>query len=222
MKQMHETALRPARIVWDYLQLKHEPVPADVIVAFGTNDLRVARFAARLYREGFGSRLVCTGGMAHQGDLLATNWHRTEAEMYADEAIALGVPRDRILLERRATNTAENVRFTREVLCRNGSHPRGLVLATKPFMQRRVWATMAVEWPGIPASLASEPMTLDEYFTGDLPPEKVIPIMLGDLQRVWIYGRRGWSAPQIVPPEVMEAYREFKALGFTQQLLPED
>jgi hypothetical protein len=50
----------------------------------------------------------------------------------------------------------------------------------------------------------------------------VIPIMLGDLQRVWIYGRRGWSAPQIVPPDVMDAYRELKAQGFTQQLLPEE
>ena len=219
---MHETTLCPARIVWEYLQLKHDPIPADVIVVFGTNDLRVARFAARLYHEGFGRRLVCTGGMAHQGDLLATNWDKTEAEMYADEAVALGVPLDRIMLETRAANTAENVRFTRELLCRHGGHPRNVVLATKPFMQRRVWATMAVEWPEVPASLASERMTLDEYFTEELPPEKVIPIMLGDLQRVWIYGRRGWSAAQIVPSVVMEAYRELKALGFTQQLLPED
>ena len=222
MRGDDESALRAARIVWDYLQLKHDPVPADVIVAFGTNDLRVARFAARLYHEGFGRRLVCTGGVAHEGDLLATNWHKTEAEMYADEAVALGVPRDRILLEPRATNTAENVRFTRELLCSNGGRPRNLVLATKPFMQRRVWATMAVEWPEVPASLASERMTLDEYFTADLPAEKIIPIMLGDLQRVWIYGRRGWSAPQIVPPGVMDAYRELKALGFTQQLLSEE
>jgi uncharacterized SAM-binding protein YcdF (DUF218 family) len=219
---MHETALRSARVIWEYLQLKHDPVRADVIVAFGTNDLRVARFAARLYKEGFGRRLVCTGGMAHQGDLLATNWPKTEAEMYADEAAALGVPRDRIILEPRATNTAENVRFVRNLLCRNGDHPPSVVLATKPFMQRRVWATMAVEWPEVPATLASERMTLDEYFTEDLPPERVIPIMLGDLQRVWIYGRRGWSAPQIVPSEVMEAYGELKALGFTQQLLAEE
>jgi uncharacterized SAM-binding protein YcdF (DUF218 family) len=218
---MHETALCPARIIWDYLQLRHEPIPADVIIVFGTNDLRVARFAARLYHEGFGHRLVCTGGMAHQNDLLATNWCKTEAEMYADEAVALGVPVDRIILETRAANTAENIRFTRELLCRNGGRPRNVVLATKPFMQRRVWATMAVEWPEVPACVASEHMTLDEYFTQDLPPEKVIPIMLGDLQRLWIYGRRGWSAPQIVPPEVMEAYHELKALAFTQQLLPE-
>ena len=65
-------------------------------------------------------------------------------------------------------------------------------------------------------------MTLDEYFTPELSPEKVIAIMLGDLQRLWVYGRRGWSAPQIVPLEVMEAYRELKALGFTQQLLAEE
>jgi hypothetical protein len=45
------------------------------------NDLRVARFAARLYYEGFGRTLVCTGGTAHQGDLLATNWQKTEAEI---------------------------------------------------------------------------------------------------------------------------------------------
>ncbi len=219
---MHAIALPPARIIWDYLQLKHHPIPADAIVAFGTNDLRVAQFAAQLYHQGYGQTLVCTGGMAHQGDLLATNWPKAEAEMFADEAVALGVPRSNILLEPRALNTAENVRFTRELLCRTGAGPRNLVLATKPFMQRRVWATMAVEWPEIPASLASPSMTLQEYFTADLPPEKVIPIMLGDLQRIWVYGRRGWSAAQITPPEVMEAFRELKALGFTQQLLPEE
>ena len=89
--------------------------------------------------------------------------------MYADEAVALGVPVDRITLEPRASNTAENVRFARELLCRNGVHPRNVVLATKPFMQRRVWATMAVEWPEVPASLASEHMSLDEYFTEAQP-----------------------------------------------------
>jgi hypothetical protein len=47
--------------------LEHDPIPA------GTNDLRVAGFAARLYQEGFGRRLVCTGDMAHQDDPLATS-----------------------------------------------------------------------------------------------------------------------------------------------------
>ena len=117
---MIDEALRCARIIWDYHQLRHRTIPADIIVALGTNDLRVAEFAADLYREGFGSTLVCTGGVAHQNDLLATTWDRTEAEMYADVAVRRGVPRDRILLETRATNTAENIRFARALIERRG------------------------------------------------------------------------------------------------------
>ncbi len=216
---MTEEALRLARVIWDYHQLSQEARPADAIVALGTNDLRVAEFAAGLYGKGFGATLVCTGGIAHSGDLLATNWPKTEAEMFADAAEACGVPRGRILLETRAANTAENIRFTRELL--NG-RARSIVLAVKPFMQRRVWATMAVEWPEMPATLASPRMTLDEYFTAELTPEKIVNIMMGDLQRIWIYARKGWSAPQPLPSEVMDAFHGLAAMGFTKHLIADE
>lgn len=217
-----EEILESARIIWQYHQLGHKPIPAGVIVALGTNDLRVAEFAADLFHAGFGQTLVCTGGMAHQHDLLATSWTKTEAEMYADVAEKRRVPKDRILLETRATNTSENVRFTRELFCKNGIHPDNIVIAVKPFMQRRTWATMAVEWPEMPATLASPNLTLDQYFTGELQPETVINIILGDLQRIWIYGRRGWSAQQRIPDSVLQAYLHLKGLGFTRHLIPED
>lgn len=210
-----------ARIIWRYHQLGQEPSPAETMVVFGTNDLRVAGFAAGLYGRGFGKLMVCTGGMAHTGDMLATGWTRPESEMFAEEAIRRGVPQESILLESRALNTAENVRFTRELLARRDVRPRNVLLVCKPFMQRRVWATMAIEWPEMPATVASQQMTLDEYFTPDLPPEKIIPIMMGDLQRIWIYADRGWSAPQQIPGDVMEAYRELVRLGFTQHLIAE-
>ena len=222
MEPISEEALCLARIIWDYHQLRHEPIPADVIVALGTNDLRVADFAAGLYLRGFGSALVCSGGVAHQGDLLATRWEKTEAEMYADVAERHGVPRGRILLETRACNTAENIRFTRDLLGELRMRPRNIVLAVKPFMQRRVWATMVVEWPEMPATLASPDMTLDEYFTGELDPEKIVNIMMGDLQRIWVYARRCWSAPQRIPQEVREAYEGLVALGFTRHLISEE
>jgi hypothetical protein len=73
----------------------------------------------------------------------------------------------------------------------------------------------------MPATLASPQMTLDEYFTNELGPEKIINIMMGDLQRVWVYGRKGWSAPQPLPAEVSEAYLKLSALGFTKHLIAE-
>jgi hypothetical protein len=92
--------LHSARAIWQYLHLGHKSIPGDVIIAFGTNDLRVAQFAADLYHRGFGPLLVCTGGIAHQNDLLRTSWGRSEAEMYAQVAQQHGVPSDRICLNR--------------------------------------------------------------------------------------------------------------------------
>lgn len=222
MAPISQEILDSADVIWRFHQLGHKPIPADLIVALGTNDLRVAEFAADLYHQGYGKRLLCTGGIAHQGDLLATPWTRPEAEMYAEIAIACGVPSDCVLLETEATNTAENIRFSRRVLASHGMRPESIVLAVKPFMQRRTWATMAVEWPEMPATLASPQMTLAEYFTEELPAEKIIHIMMGDLQRIWIYGRRGWSAPQRIPDQVRAAYEHLKAAGFTEHLIQED
>jgi uncharacterized SAM-binding protein YcdF (DUF218 family) len=219
---MNEETLRLALIIWDYHQLHQVPVPADLIIALGTNDLRVAEFAADLYLRGFGAKLVCTGGVAHQGDLLATAWPKTEAEMFADVAEGCGVPREWMLLETRATNTAENIRFTRALVRERGIQPRDILIAVKPFMQRRVWATLAVEWPEMPATLASPSITLDEYFTPELHAEKIINIMMGDLQRIWVYGRRGWSAPQPMSAEVLAAYDGLVSLGFTKHLIAEE
>ncbi len=219
---MNGEALKLARVIWDYHQMGQQAAPADVIVALGTHDLRVAEFAADLWLRGFGRLLVCTGGIAHQGDLLATPWEKTEAEMYAEVAAARGVPRESILLEKRATNTSENIRFTRELLRGCGVEARSLLIACKPFIERRAWATLAVDWPEIPATVASPKMTLEQYFTPELPAANIINIMMGDLQRIWVYGRRGWSAPQEIPAEVRAAYDGLVAMGFTRHLIPED
>ena len=101
--------------------------------------------------------------------------------MYADTAVERGVPRDKILLETRATNTAENIRFARTLIEQRQLKPQSIVLCVKPFMQRRTWATMAVEWPEMPATVASPEMTLDEYFTDELTPDKITNIMMGYL-----------------------------------------
>ena len=219
---MTTEAFACARTIFDFLQLRHEPAPADIMLVFGTNDTRVAEFAATLYHRGLSRTLVVSGGMAHQNDLLATHWTRPEAEVFSDILTAHGVPEQHVLLERCATNTAENVRFSRGLLEKKGLRPCNLLMVSKPFMQRRVYATHVVEWPEVPASLASWTTTFDEYCTAELPPEKVTNIMMGDLQRVWIYARRGWSAPQRIPATVDHAFRTLKELGFTKHLLPED
>ena len=55
-----------------------------------------------------------------------------------------------------------------------------------------------------------------------MPSALASPAMMGDLQRPWIYGKRGWSAPQVNPAEVVAAFHGLSALGFTRHLIAGD
>ncbi len=217
--RMTEEALADAETIWRFMQLGHTPMAADLMLVFGTNDLRVATLAADLYHQGLAPLVLTTGGIAHHGDLLATPWDRPEAVEFAEEMARRGVPAERILIEPCATNTAENVRFSRVMIEGRGLRPRHAVVVVKPFMQRRVLATMAIHWPELPFSIASWQTTFAGYCTPELTPEKVLNIMLGDLQRIWVYAERGWSAPQPTPDAVRGAFERLVAAGYRAHLL---
>jgi len=222
MSSLDAETLDCARCVFDFLQLRHTPIHSDVMLVLGTNDTRVAEYAAKIYRQGYASLVVVTGGIAHQGDLLSTHWQRSEAEVFSEVMLERGVPRAAILQEPRATNTAENFAFARQLLHEKGICVQRLLVVTKPFMQRRALATYAVEWPEVPATFVTWASTFDQYCRWpDLPPDKIINIMLGDLQRIWIYGQRGYAAPQRIPTPVMAAYERLVSFGYTKHLLPE-
>ena len=133
-------------------------------------------------------------------------WTRSEAEIFADVAVGLGVPRDRILIEARSTNTGENVDFSRQLLAEKGLHPRKAIAVQKPYMERRTLATFQQRWPELEVVVTSPQVDFDAYATGDIRKDDVIHIMVGDLQRLIVYGRKGWSVPQDIPAAVMEAY----------------
>ena len=218
---MTDEAIALAETVWNFMQLGQTPAAADLMLVFGTNDLRVATMAASYYHARLAPMVVTTGGIAHQGDLLATPWDRPEAVIFAEEMFRCGVPRDRILIEPEATNTAANIQLARKLVeARMERPPRSVLAVVKPFMQRRVAATMAVHWPGMPFTLAAWQTTFAGYCTPDLPPRKVLNILLGDLQRLWVYAERGWSAPQPIPVAVRQAFDRLVELGYDEHLLP--
>jgi len=207
-----------ARTLWDYHHVHQALEKAECIIVLGSHDTRVAERGAEIFLEGWAPLLVCSG---HLGALTREMWTRPEAEVFADVAVARGVPRDRILVESRSTNTGENVDFSRQLLAQHGLRPRKAVAVQKPYMERRTLATFARRWPELEVLVTSPQVDFDSYPTGEIRRDDVIHIMVGDLQRLVVYGRKGWSAPQDVPAEVIEAYERLVGAGYTRRLLPE-
>ncbi|MCX6543913.1 MAG: YdcF family protein [Acidobacteria bacterium] len=205
-----------ARTLWNYMLLRQTLVESDVIVALGSNDLRVAEHAADLFLRGLAPLLVCSG---HLGRLTSGRFHRSEAELFADVAAARGVSRSAILLEARSTNTGDNITFSRALLKQRGVDPQRVILVQKPYMERRALATFRQRWPGTDVLVSSPPIDFDHYPTVELPKALVINILVGDVQRIRVYADRGFQIAQPMPDHVWEAWEELVARGYTTHLV---
>jgi uncharacterized SAM-binding protein YcdF (DUF218 family) len=207
-----------ARTVWNYHHVHHALEKADCIIVLGSHDTRVAERGAEVFLAGWAPLVVFSGRL---GALTSGMWSRPEAEVFADVAVARGVPRERILIESRSTNTGENVDFSKRLLEETGIRPKKAIAVQKPYMERRTLATFAQRWPELEIVVTSPQIDFDGYPTGEIRKDDVIHVMVGDLQRLIVYARKGWSAPQYVPPEVLEAYEGLVAAGYTRRLVRE-
>lgn len=208
-----------AKQLYEYQLMHHQPKPVDVIFVLGSHDLRVAERAAELYEQSFSSTVIISGGMAHIGDLLETGWNRTEAEEFADVMIQNGVPKEKLLLEKEARNTGDNFRLSGELLKKKNIEFGSALVVTKPYMERRAYATGKVHWPEVDLVLASPDVSFEEYVEGSLDQEAFIHIMVGDIQRMVEYPARGFQIYQEVPDKVLAAYDRLVTAGFNKHLI---
>lgn len=207
------------RRVWDYHQMGHSPRPCSVAIGLGSHDLGVADTAVDLYKRGMTPLLLFTGATS---PTTRERMPRGEAVHYQERALKLGVPSTAVLVEPRARNTGENIRFSREVLEEAGIEVSSVLLISKPYEERRAYATARKLWPEVEIVSASTPMTLDEYVDSIGDARLVIDMLVGALQRLMIYPEQGFMISQPVPADVLEAYERLCQAGFTSRLLTTD
>lgn len=129
------------------------------------------------------------------------------------------MPASHIRTETRATNTGENIRFTRDLLAAEGIHPQSATLITRPYQQRRAYATAHKLWPDIEVRGSSQPLDFRTYLDEIGDHMKVLNMLVGDTQRIWVYAERGFAIPQEVPTDVWRAYDRLRAAGFDRRLI---
>ncbi|TCO34114.1 DUF218 domain-containing protein [Kribbella steppae] len=205
-----------ARLIWDYHQMHHELRSASVGIGLGSHDLGVAALAAQLYRRELFPRLVFTGA---NSATTAGRFPRGEAIHYREHAIGLGVPAAAISVEVQAANTGQNITHTRDLLAREGVQVESVLLISKPYMERRAFATCRKLWPEVQVVCASEPIEFSEYLRSIGDAALVVEMLVGDLQRVIEYPALGFAVEQDVPGDVLAAYNRLVDAGFTSRLV---
>ena len=197
-----------ARVLWDYHCIYDELQTADVIIGLGSYDTRVAKHAADLYMQGLGTWLMFTG---QSGNWTKGLYKASEAEAFAEIAIAEGVPQSAIIIEPNATNIGENIRFARDRMVAGAI---SAIFVTKPQTQRRVRATVDRQWPEAKSFVTAPPTSFEDQPTAGHDFEKLVREMTGDLRRILEYPALGFQIAQAVPLAVMEAYDTLIAEGY--------
>jgi uncharacterized SAM-binding protein YcdF (DUF218 family) len=180
----------------------------------------VAETGAQLFLEEWAPLLIFAGGL---GSITRKMWKTPEADLFAEIAIGMGVPREKVLIENRSTNTGENILFTKQLLAEKQVDPKRFILVQKPYMERRSFATFRKVWPEKEVLVTSPQVSFQEYLDGysnnELSKEDVISIMVGDLQRLKLYPAKGFQIHQDIPDDVWSAYEELVQAGYNQRLV---
>jgi uncharacterized SAM-binding protein YcdF (DUF218 family) len=201
--------------LWEYHHMHHVVQPCDIGIGLGSHDLGVAIFAAELFERGMFPRIVFTGGNA---PTTVGRFPRGEAVHYREHAVELGVPTEAIIVEAEATNTGQNLTLSRQLLIDEGIKVASAILISRPYQQRRAYATARKLWPELEIICASRPLPLDDYIESIGDVDRVINMLVGDTQRVIEYPKRGFAIPQQMPEDVHDAYTRLVEAGFTSRL----
>lgn len=208
------------RVLWNYLLYESTLEKADVIIGFGSNDLTIAERATQLFLADMAPYLLFSGGLGKGTEGL---WEKTEAETFYEIAKIMGANTDKILIEKESTNTGENIRFSKELLIKEGIQAKRVIIVHQPNMGRRIYAALKKQWPEILPLIAPANCTLEQYLEKlqdkGVDEEDIFSNIVGDFQRIDVFAKEGYQIEQEIPHEAQEAYEMLCKLGYTKYVI---
>lgn len=214
--------MRPSEIdslalkIWDFCNFRTPLVRSDAIFVLCSHDIRIAKFAADLYFEGWAPYLVFSGGLS---PFTSKIYDSTEAETFGQVARKLGVPASALILETQSRNTQENLEMTMRLMRSRDVSLRSAILVQKPNMLRRVYATATKLFPDIHFSVTSHDIGYAQASHEHISKETFVHELTGDLQRLKVYAERGFIVPQEMDPDAWGAFERLVEAGYRGNLV---
>jgi len=200
-------ASKEFRIILDFLNdavSVHELPMTDAIFVHGFIDPRVALHAAHLFRLGKAPKVLVSGGIGTLGK--DPYGFPTKADHYAEVLKEGGVPEEALILEKKASNTLENVRLGIRAAYEREFYPKSLIVVALSPLLRRARATFAKHCSYIRTFGSSFDIDESEWQTEDR-----VRRVLEEVERLRKYAQKGDIIKVKIPPEVFSAYKTVSA-----------
>jgi len=128
-------------VISDFIFLEDTIEKADIILVPGGSKPELMHKACQLVNSGYAPLILPSGG---PNELLTD--HETEWDYFLDISKDYNIPKSNVLMEREATNTFENARFSKAVIIKNGIEIKTALLVCKAFHARRALMTYQTEF----------------------------------------------------------------------------
>ena len=210
---MDTETMERARAIWSYMSAESFVQNSDAIVICCSYDLRVCDHACQLINAGYAETLVISG---KSGNWTRHLWNQPEAEIFYQKALVNGISENQILLETKATNFGENIRFSKQLI----PYARTVTFVSKPNSLLRVKLVAQAQWPEVNALVSCPNISFPEEVSNIIGLWGVINEMVGDIERIQRYPEIGYQVNHDLPQEIIENWHYLVDQGFTEHLMP--
>ena len=125
-----------------FLFVRHDPEPVDLAFVLGSPTVNSIFPALDLFHAGLTKKIMISGaGTSTNG--------QPEWALYRDHALAAGIPKEALLIEKFALNTQENLQLGTNLILQELGwlNIKSVALCAKPFHMRRVLMTARRYFP---------------------------------------------------------------------------
>ncbi len=204
--------LSSAHVLFQYLYRRDNPQPADLVIGFGHFDAKIPQHCAQLYEQHLAPILLFTGGIgAGSADLPVPEAVYFQQWM---RRYAPSISEDVIIVESASTNTADNLRFSCQLLAEQyllelGKDIHKILLVANVYRQRRVYLTCRKLFPTLTFVNTPPNTTFDaEMRLFQDKNEDFIAHLVAEMQRIHDYPQKDWIEYDEIPAEVVEAWKK--------------
>lgn len=210
------------KIIYDYMVLNQKLEKCDLIIGCGCLDTNIPKKCASLLKEGYAKKILFTGGYGTKGEFASP-----EALVFKNIAIEEGIKEEDIIVEKEATNTGDNFRYSKKIIEEKNIPSNKILIVHNALSTRRTYLTAQNILEDKKLIITYPDLTFDEFYK-HLEQKKMeelrytISVILGDIQRIIIYPQLGWMKYEEVPKNIIDAYYILKEMGFDKFILSKE